>query len=109
MSCKSVHCLRSSIASMLAATLGAFAVCAAPAVAAGQSIESQIGVASEYVGKGLGKSAGDPSVSGSFEIGGGDFYGSVFAWIARRASVPCAALASAGAARRRPQRRSGVR
>ena len=45
--------------------------------------DAQIGVASEYVGKGLGKSAGDPSVNGSVELSSGDFYASVFASTAK--------------------------
>lgn len=44
-----------------------------------QSVEGQIGVASEYIGKGLGKSAGDPSLSGSIEVEARGFYASVFA------------------------------
>ena len=46
-------------------------------------VDAQIGVASEYVGKGLGKSAGDPSVNGSVEVSGGAFYASVFASTAK--------------------------
>lgn len=37
------------------------------------------GLASEYTGKGLGKSDGDPAVSGEVEIGINGFYASVFA------------------------------
>lgn len=44
---------------------------------------AQIGVASEYVGKGIGKSAGDPSVNGSVEVTSGAFYASVFASTAK--------------------------
>lgn len=54
-----------------------------PAVADAQDFSGQVGVASEYVGKGLGKSAGDPSVFGSAEVGAGPFYASVFASTAR--------------------------
>ena len=55
------------------------------AVGAAQAhaIDAQIGVASEYVGKGLGKSAGDPSVNGSVEISSGAFYANVFASTAK--------------------------
>lgn len=52
---------------------------ALPAVAAAQDFSGQIGVASQYVGKGLGKSSEDPSVFGSVEIEAGQFYASVFA------------------------------
>jgi len=55
------------------------AACAMPSVGYAQSFEGQVGVASEYVGKGLGKSDGNPSVFGSAEVEGGDIYASVFA------------------------------
>ena len=45
--------------------------------------DAQIGVASQYVGKGLGKSAGDPSVNGSVEVSSGAFYASLFATTAK--------------------------
>ena len=45
--------------------------------------DAQIGVASEYVGKGLGKSAGDPSVNSSVEVSSGAFYASAFASTAK--------------------------
>lgn len=54
---------------------------AAPVAA--KSIDVQLGVASEYTGKGLGKSAGDPSVNGAVEVSHGAFYGSVFASTAK--------------------------
>lgn len=41
-------------------------------------ISIQLGVASEFLGKGIGKSNGEPSVSGSIEAGHGGFYASVF-------------------------------
>lgn len=50
-----------------------------PGAASAQDVNWQVGVASEYVGKGLGKSGGEPSVSGSVEIGAGQAYASVFA------------------------------
>jgi uncharacterized protein (TIGR02001 family) len=56
-------------------------VLAAPAQA--QSLDAQVGVASEYVGKGLGKSAGDPSLNANLEASYGAFYGSVFASTAK--------------------------
>ena len=45
--------------------------------------DAQIGVASQYIGKGLGKSAGDPSVNGSVEVSSGAFYASLFATTAK--------------------------
>jgi uncharacterized protein (TIGR02001 family) len=50
------------------------AMTAAPAVAGAQDFSGEIGVATENVGKGLGKSGEEPSVSGSFEVARGDFY-----------------------------------
>ena len=50
-----------------------------PAVANAQSIDFSAGVASENIGKGLGKSGGETSVSGDIEIGHGDFYAGVSA------------------------------
>jgi uncharacterized protein (TIGR02001 family) len=47
--------------------------------ASAQEINWQVGVASEYVGKGLGKSNGEASAFGSAEIGTGQVYASVFA------------------------------
>lgn len=60
-----------------------------------QTVDAQIGVASEYVGKGLGKSAGDPSVNGSVEVSGGGFYASVFASTARLSQGSDAEIVSA--------------
>lgn len=57
------------------------AAVAAPAAA--QSVDVQLGVASEYIGKGVGKSAGDPSVNGTVAVSQGAFYGSVFASTAK--------------------------
>ena len=54
-------------------------LCGAASGAAAQSFSGQIGIASEYVGKGLGKSDGDPAVSGSIEVEHGGFYASAFA------------------------------
>lgn len=50
-----------------------------PTLVSAQDFSGQVGVASQYVGKGLGKSAEDPSVFGSVEIEVGQFYASVFA------------------------------
>lgn len=52
----------------------ALAASAAPAAVQAQVFGGEIGVASENIGKGIGKSGGDPSVFGGFEIGQSDFY-----------------------------------
>jgi len=44
-----------------------------------QSYSGQVGIASEYVGKGLGKSDETPAISGSIEVQHGGFYASAFA------------------------------
>lgn len=62
----------------LAALAGAFAFAAAGSAAA-QDVGVELGVASQYVGKGLGKSGGDPSVNGEVEVSTGQVYASVFA------------------------------
>lgn len=61
--------------------VAAAAVAAAllPAASAAQEFSGQVGVASEYVGKGVGKSNGEPSVFGSAEVESHGFYASVFA------------------------------
>jgi uncharacterized protein (TIGR02001 family) len=66
---------------------------AAPVAA--KSIDVQLGVASEYTGKGLGKSAGDPSVNGAVEVSHGAFYGSVFASTAKLSQGSDAEIVSA--------------
>ncbi len=76
---KGARAFRNPLAGGLIIALSA--ALAAPAVA--QSVEGQFGVASEYVGKGLGKSAGDPSLNGSLELSHGDFYGAVSASTAK--------------------------
>ena len=68
---------RMRISNLLAAIVTA-GTAALPAIATAQDFSGQIGVASQYVGKGLGKSAEDPSVFGSAEIEAGQFYASVF-------------------------------
>ena len=68
--------------SIPAIVAGFSALLAAGAVQA-QTVYAQVGVASEYVGKGLGKSAGDPSVNASVEVSKGAFYASVFASTAK--------------------------
>lgn len=64
-------------------TLLATAIAFAGTPAGAGDIDGQIGVASQYVGKGLGKSDGEPSVFGSAEISRGAFYASVFASTAK--------------------------
>lgn len=59
----------------MVALVGALAANAALA----QDFSGQVGVATQYVGKGAGKSDGNPSISGSVEVEGGDFYASAFA------------------------------
>lgn len=55
------------------------AASALPAAAHAQSVDFTFGVATENVGKGLGKSDGEPSVSGEVELGHGDFYATLSA------------------------------
>nr|WP_168047183.1 TorF family putative porin [Brevundimonas alba] len=50
-----------------------------PTAALAQDISGQIGVASQYVGKGIGKSSDEPSLYGSVEATAGLFYAGVFA------------------------------
>lgn len=77
------NCHAPSIARRMSGLVGASAAIAAvlatPSLASAQSFEGQIGVASQYVGKGLGKSAGDPSVFGSAQVSSGQFYAGVWA------------------------------
>lgn len=63
---------------LFTAALAAVLLIAAPA-AADPEFEGQVGVASEYMGKGLGKSNGEIAWSGQFEVSQGDFHASVFA------------------------------
>lgn len=60
------------------AAFAAALLIASPA-AADPEFSGQVGVASEYVGKGLGKSNGEIAWSGQFEVSQGDFHASVFA------------------------------
>lgn len=62
-----------------AVAAGVAVLALSPAVVAAQSISSQVGLASEYVGKGLGKSDENPAVSGSIEVEANGFYASAFA------------------------------
>ena len=67
------------IGSVVAGLSGVLAAGAAQA----HAFDAQVGVASQYMGKGAGKSAGDPSVNGSVEWSGGGFYANVFASTAK--------------------------
>lgn len=78
----------------LAVAMGASGAAQAHAIAT-PDFSAQVGVASEYVGKGLGKSAGDPSVNGTVEISGGDFYANVFASTAKLSQGSDAEIVSA--------------
>lgn len=82
-------------ASTLLKALVATATVTLPAVADAQDFSGQIGVASEYVGKGLGKSDGDPSVFGSAELEAGDVYASVFVSTAKLSSGADSEIVSA--------------
>lgn len=55
----------------------------AGAASAEDGVSVQLGVASEYVGKGLGKSDEEPAVSGSIEYSRGGAYASLFASTAK--------------------------
>ena len=81
--------------SRLPLVIALFGACVVPAAAHAQSVSGQVGVASQYVGKGLGKSAGDPSVFGSIEVESGAFYASVFASSADLSSGAHAEIVSA--------------
>ena len=61
-----------------ASTLLAAAGLVAPAAASAQDINWTVGVASEYTGKGLGKSNGEVAPYGSVEVSTGQVYASVF-------------------------------
>lgn len=70
----------------VAATVGGLLACAVPAVASAQDINWTVGVASEYIGKGIGKSNGEVAPFGSVEVGAGPVYASVFASTAELSS-----------------------
>ncbi|MGV3577937.1 TorF family putative porin [Brevundimonas sp.] len=59
--------------------LGGLLAVVFPASASAQDINWTVGVASEYMGKGAGKSNGEIAPYGSVEVSSGQFYGSVFA------------------------------
>jgi uncharacterized protein (TIGR02001 family) len=59
--------------------LAAACLSMAGAVQAGDPVSVQLGLASEYIGKGIGKSNEELSPSGLIEVGRGGFYASLFA------------------------------
>lgn len=65
----SVICTLAGVSTMLGA---------AGAAQAGDLVSAQLGVATQYIGKGLGKSNDEPSISGSVEVARGGFYASLF-------------------------------
>lgn len=71
--------LRPATIATVAVTLGGMVVGAIPAVASAQEVSWQVGVASEYIGKGVGKSNGEVAPFGSVEVSTGQVYASVFA------------------------------
>ena len=74
MSLSSTPSARTVLTPILASVIAA---CAFPTLASAQSFDFTAGVATENVGKGLGKSDGEPSVSASIAAGHGDFYAGV--------------------------------
>lgn len=71
--------LRRSDLAMAAVTVGGLIVAVMPAVATAQSINWQVGVASEYIRKGVGSSSGEIAPFGSIEATTGQVYASVMA------------------------------
>lgn len=69
-----------------AVTVGGLFAMAVPAAVQAQEIDWTVGVASEYVGKGLGKSNGEIAPYGSVEVSTGQVYASVFASTAELSS-----------------------
>ncbi|WGM31910.1 TorF family putative porin [Brevundimonas sp. NIBR11] len=59
--------------------LGALVAALVPAAASAHEINWNVGVASEYIGKGIGKSNGEIAPFGSVEVSTGQVYASVFA------------------------------
>jgi uncharacterized protein (TIGR02001 family) len=76
MSSVSLPSIRRS-AAVVAAAVASTWVVASPA-AADPSVDFQLGVTSEYVGKGVGKSNGEVAWSGQVEVSQNDFHASVF-------------------------------
>lgn len=71
--------LRRTDFAKVALTVGGLFACALPAAASAQDINWTVGVASEYIGKGIGKSNGEIAPFGSVEVSTGQVYASVFA------------------------------
>ena len=68
-----------ALSSLSLALVGAFVgLTGASAAHAEDGVQLQLGVASEFIGKGIGKSNGETSVSGSVEFGHGGAYASLF-------------------------------
>lgn len=65
------------IGALFTSAFAALLLVAGPA-AADPEFEGQVGVASEYIGKGIGKSNGEIAWSGEFEVIQGDFHAGVF-------------------------------
>lgn len=63
----------------VATAVGGLLACIFPAGASAQEIDWTVGLASEYVGKGVGKSNGEIAPFGSVEVGAGQAYATVFA------------------------------
>ena len=63
----------------VALTAGGLFAMAVPAAAQAQDVNWTVGVASEYIGTGLGKSNGEIAPFGSVEVSAGQVYASVFA------------------------------
>ena len=78
--------LRRADFAMVAATVAGLLACAVPAAASAQDISWTAGMASEYVGKGIGKSNGEMAPFGQVEVSSGQFYGSLFASTAESSS-----------------------
>ena len=66
------------------------------AAEAADPVSFQLGVASQYLGKGIGKSSDEPSISGSIEISHSGFYANVFAASAELAQGADAEVVTTG-------------
>ena len=71
--------LRRTDCALAVLAAGALFTCALPTAASAQDINWTVGVASEYIGKGIGKSNGEIAPYGSVELSSGQVYASVFA------------------------------
>lgn len=76
---KNINMTNSVFRSLLSTVAGVgAAVVMAGTAQAGDLVSVQLGVATQYVGKGLGKSNDEPSISGSVEVTHSGFYASLF-------------------------------